>query len=326
VKKLIKKYLSGKGSDEEHRDLLGWMREGRHREKFQDVKKEWESEALSEDMPDQSNDAWNIMQKVILEDTQRELRKSTRYLKVFQYAAVLVAFFFVAGISAKMLGLQFNSNHQYSIIKADAGQIANVVLPDSSEVWLNSGSYIKYSNDFASSNRNVELYGEAYFRVKKNKKLPFLVTGSPIHVKVLGTKFNVSAYPEDNLFKVTLEEGSVKVYSEIYDGIDKEIKPGELASFNKKNKTLFVKDVNVDLHTSWKDGILNIYNLSLEEVAVKLDKRYNQKFEVDEDVKKLQYTYTIKNESLFDILKLMETITPIEAVQEGDVIRIKKNN
>ncbi|WP_159520678.1 FecR family protein [Sunxiuqinia indica] len=326
MKTLIKKYLSGKSADEEHRDLLGWMREGRHLEKFQDVKKEWESEMLSEDMPGQSKDAWNIMQKVILEDTQRELRKSTRYLKVFRYAAVLVAFFTVVGISAKMLGLQFNTSQQYSIIKADAGQIANVVLPDSSEVWLNSGSYIKYSNDFASSNRNIELYGEAYFSVKKNKKLPFLVTGSSIHVKVLGTKFNVSAYPEDNLFKVTLEEGSVKMYSEKYDDIDKEIKPGELASFNKENKTFFIKDVNVDLHTSWKDGILNIYNLSLEEVAVKLDKRYNQKFEVDEDVKKLQYTYTIKNESLFDILKLMETITPIEAIQEGDVIRIKKNN
>lgn len=326
MKTIIKKYLSGKSTENECSQLLDWLREGDHLKDFRKVKSEWEPVALDGKMPEASKESWGSIQNQLLLATQRKLQKSTRYLQFVKYAAVLVFAVFVAAAGIKLTGIgTVPGQLHYSVVKADAGQIANVVLPDQTEVWLNSGSHIRYNNEFASSNREIELVGEAYFSVTKNKNLPLVVSGSPVQVKVLGTKFNVSAYPEDNYFNVILEEGKVVLNSDRYKNFAKELHPNELAVFNKKTKTLSVKKVNVEHYTSWKDGMINIHNLPLEEVVVKLSKRYNQQFKVDEKVKQIRYTYTIKNEPLSDVLQLMETITPVDAVQEGDVISLKYN-
>ena len=86
-----------------------------------------------------------------------------------------------------------------------------------------------------------------------------------------------------------------------------------------------ISKVNTVLYTSWKDGIINIYNLPLSQVVMKLEKRYNQKFDVDKEIENLPYTFTIKTENLHHILSLMEKITPLDAIQEGNVIKLKYN-
>ena len=103
------------------------------------------------------------------------------------------------------------------------------------------------------------------------------------------------------------------------------MRPGELACFNKEKKNLTVSSVNTGLFTSWKDGIINIYNLPLSEVVIKLEKRYNQRFMIDKPIRNLPYTFTIKNENLNSILSLMEKITPVDAVQRGNIIELKYN-
>lgn len=325
MKEIIRKYLRGKSTASEHGQLLEWMREDDHLKKFQEIKGEWESKAFDDVMPESSQKSWNAVQNQLLVATQSKLQKSVRSLQFFKYAAVLVFAVFIAAAGVKLAGIGEGTDHlQYSIVKADAGQIANVVLPDQTEVWLNSGSYIRYSNKFASKNREIELHGEAYFSVTKNPEMPLVVTGSSVEVKVLGTKFNVSAYPEDPHFSVALEEGKVELVSSVYKNFNKPLEPDHLAVFNKNTKELEIKQVKVKHFTSWKDGMINIYNLPLEEVVQKLSKRYNQQFVVEEEVKQIRYTYTIKNETLPEVLKLMETITPIEVVQAGDVINLKQ--
>ncbi len=324
MKAIIRKYLTGKSTGGEHQQLLEWIREDGHLKDFQEIKSGWESNAFYDTMPEASQKSWNAVQNQLLFATQHKLQRSTRYLQFFKYAAVLVFAVFIAAVGAKLTGIGVADGPlQYSVVKADAGQIANVVLPDQTEVWLNSGSYIRYSNTFASKNREIELHGEAYFSVTKNPEMPLIVTGSPIGVKVLGTKFNVSAYPEDQYFSVTLEEGKVELMSAKYKNFNKALEPNQLAVFDKNTNELDIKQVNVEHYTSWKDGMINIYNLPLEELVLKLEKRYNQKFVVEEDVKQIRYTYTIKNEPLSDILRLMETVTPIEVIQTGDVINLK---
>ena len=88
---------------------------------------------------------------------------------------------------------------------------------------------------------------------------------------------------------------------------------------------MVLSTVNTGLFTSWKDGIINIYNMPLSELVIKLEKRYNQKFEVDNEIKNLPYTFTIKNEKLSNILSLMEKITPVDVVQSGNVIELRYN-
>jgi ferric-dicitrate binding protein FerR (iron transport regulator) len=101
------------------------------------------------------------------------------------------------------------------------------------------------------------------------------------------------------------------------------IKPGELAKFDKTNRRLLISNVNTSKYTSWKEGIINIYNQSLEELTERLEVRYNQKFKLDNEVKNFHFTFTIKNESIDEIIKLMEKISPITAIQKKDTIIFK---
>ncbi|HAZ02601.1 MAG: hypothetical protein A2W90_16175 [Bacteroidetes bacterium GWF2_42_66] len=323
MKSIIRKYLSGNSSEEEKQNILNWMRKDGNLVDFQQEKVKWEMGAIREEMSLTSRESWNSLQNQLLQQTQQKLQRTLVYMRFFKYAAIILVLLSVSAAGFFAINNFSKSEKIITTIRAEKGQIANVVLPDSTEIWLNSGSILKYNNNFSLTNRDVELVGEAFFSVTKNKKLPMVVKGSKIEVKVLGTRFNVSAYPEDNLFNVTLEEGEIELMSSGSKNFSKFMSPGELASFDKKSNDLNIKTVNTDMYTSWKNGIINIYNLPLEEVIVKLSKRYNQKFEIDSELKSLRYTYVIKNEPLSEVLQIMETITPIKVSQEGDIIKLK---
>jgi transmembrane sensor len=104
------------------------------------------------------------------------------------------------------------------------------------------------------------------------------------------------------------------------------LKPEELAVFNKKTNTIHTLKVNPEQYTSWRDGLLNIFELPLDQLVVKLERRYNQKFEVDPLIKDLPYTFSIEDESLAEVIHLIERISPVKAQQEGNVIKLKYMN
>jgi ferric-dicitrate binding protein FerR (iron transport regulator) len=91
------------------------------------------------------------------------------------------------------------------------GSKSILTLPDGTKLWVNSGSKLSYQSDFAKSNRNIYLEGEAYFEVAKNKKLPFIVHTGNVHIRALGTAFNVKAYPEEKKIETTLVHGLLKI-------------------------------------------------------------------------------------------------------------------
>ena len=321
----IKKYLAGKSTAREQKELLNWLRIGDHLNEFNKIKSEWKNEILKKDIPSEIHQNWQKIQSNINLEIESKLQKTKRNLNLFRYAAI---FILLISIPTIIYLFQFKSNNQqltYTTIVANFGQISKVILPDSTTIWVNSGSTLKYNNQFSSTNRDIELIGEAYFKVTKNKKLPLIVKSGDLNVKVLGTEFCVSAYPEEKNIQVILEKGKVRLSSITNSNFKYEIKPGEMANFNKEKNELNISNVNTNLYTSWKDGIINIYNLTLSELVNKLEKRYNQKFLVDEKIKDLHYTFTIKNENLSSVLNLMEQITPIDAIQKGNVIKLKYN-
>ena len=116
------------------------------------------------------------------------------------------------------------------------------------------------------------------------------------------------------------KEGGVELINKKENSFRYKLKPGRLAKFNKKDKKLSVEEVNAEKFTSWKDGVVNIYNLLLEDVAKTLQKRYNQKFRIADDAKEFRYTFTIKNESLDEVIELIKAITPVKAIMKGDYI------
>lgn len=320
MKEIVIKYFEGRASEAEQAELLEWMRIKKNRIDFSSYSLVWKKSLDKQQFPANGEETWNKIQAQMLQKSFIRWQKNRGANQFFRIAAI---FFFL--ISLGFLAYFFSNNEPkisevYTNVFAENGHISKVELPDGSWVWLNSGSKISYSNLFASNNRNISLTGEAYFQVTKNKDLPLVVTSGELQVKVLGTKFNVSAYPECNEVSVVLESGSVELLNSKVESFQLNLKPGERAVFNKTNMDLQVSNVNISKFTSWKEGILNIYNQTLEEVVERLETRYNQKFILDNEVKNYRYTFTIKNESLDEIIQLMEKITPVKAEQKKDTI------
>jgi transmembrane sensor len=136
----------------------------------------------------------------------------------------------------------------FNTLTTARGQQYQVILPDGTRVWLDAASSLKFPTAFTGTERRVELAGEAYFEVAKNKAMPFKVSVNHTEVEVLGTHFNVMGYPEEGTTNTTLLEGSVKVTK---DNAFKIIKPGQQA---RVNKGIDVAEVNTAKVVAWKDG------------------------------------------------------------------------
>lgn len=158
----------------------------------------------------------------------------------------------------------------YNTIRTPKARQFRVVLPDGSEIWMNAESSLKYPTAFIKD-RIVEISGEAYFEVTKNAALPFKVKiGDKAAVEVLGTRFNVNAYSDEQSINTTLLEGSVKVNKGTQSTI---LKPGQQAAVNE---TLTVNnDVNTDQVIAWKTGVFNFDGLGIEAVMRQLSRWYD---------------------------------------------------
>ena len=137
----------------------------------------------------------------------------------------------------------------YNTIETPPGGQYQVILPDGSKVWLNSASSLRYPVRFTGNERKVEISGEAYFEVAHNIKMPFRVINSSQIVEVLGTHFNIMAYPDESSTNTTLLEGSVRI---IKENKSKIISPGQQTRV--KNGDIDVASVDVTQVTAWKEG------------------------------------------------------------------------
>lgn len=164
------------------------------------------------------------------------------------------------------------------------GKTSEIRLPDGTNVFLNAGSRLIYPNFFADNIREVFLVGEAFFDVKHNKEKPFVVQTNDIRVRVLGTQFNISAYPSDNIIetllvsgKVRLQQNNTKIFSETT-----ELSPGQLATFSKTERTTQLKNVDIENYTLWKENLLKFESTDLSRVVKKLERYYNIRFKYND--------------------------------------------
>lgn len=191
-------------------------------------------------------------------------------------------------------------------ISTPYGGKTQFVLPDGSLVWLNSGSTFTYPDRF-DGERIVELNGEAYFEVKKQKE-PFKVRTEYGEVEVLGTEFNVKAYP-DETFCTTLEQGSVVFTNN--QGKKAKLEPRMQVVLDSENFEL--RWVDTELFTSWRDGKLIFKDEPLQKIAIQLERWYNVKIDLkDEQIKQLRFSGNIEMESFSEVLELIKVTTPIE--------------
>lgn len=237
----------------------------------------------------------------------------------YRVAAVLLIPLIIGGI---YLMLQNSTgNNTYAEISAPQGSRIQFTLPDGSMGHLNGGSRLKYPVNF-SGNRNLSLIGEAYFEVAKDKKHPFIVQTKYADVQVFGTKFDVCAYEGDQEVFTTLEEGSVKVFNKT-ERTSAMLNPGEQNVISTSNGKMQNIPVKTNLYTSWKDEMLRFNNSPFDEVIKKMERWYGVKINLDKTLKYSEnYTFTVRTESLKELLELLSLTTPMSYVIDNDIVII----
>lgn len=192
------------------------------------------------------------------------------------------------------------------------GKREQVVLPDSSRVWLNSGSVLIYPSSFMGQTREVYLSGEGYFEVEKNAEQPFIVKARALNVEVLGTRFNLLAYPEVRQTATTLEEGSVQVRLQDDDETVYHLVPDEQLVYSVDSKNVDIKQVVSADYFDWREGGLLLDNYSFTDIIHILQRTYGVTVHLQtSSYNKSRLTVHFnKNESLENILMLLKELIP----------------
>lgn len=201
------------------------------------------------------------------------------------------------------------------------GKHSSITLSDGTKLWLNSGSRAIYPVAFNKKYREIFIEGEAYLEVAGNASQPFYVKTEKIEVKVLGTKFNVSAYPDDTQASVVLVEGSVEA---VAGKKNFEIKPNQVFKLEKQTGETSLRNTNVMEYISWKDGWLLCNKEPIGEIAVKLSRYYNIAIEVSDDkVKQLTLSGKLdfKN-TCEDVLNTIVLTAPVKYEINEEVIKL----
>ncbi|MCT4646378.1 MAG: FecR domain-containing protein [Carboxylicivirga sp.] len=243
-------------------------------------------------------------------------QRSNRYQRLRFGLIVRVAATIILPLLLVMSVYYFNNQ----LVRADSfismnvpiGTTSNVLLPDGSEVILNSGSSIKYSaNLHKKKQRLVELKGEGFFSVTSDKAHPFIVKTSEINVKVIGTKFNVKSYCDETDVIVSLLEGSVRLLDNKSNQFFDVLKPGEVATLSKSDRKLNVSlDSEVNKRFSWIDGKQTFVKEPFEKVLKTMERKYNVKFILkNKELKNMTITASLENETLEEFLFIITNST-----------------
>jgi len=163
------------------------------------------------------------------------------------------------------------------------GRQYQLLLSDGTKVWLNSASSIRYPAAFSGSTRTVTITGEAYFEVAKNKQVPFIVKVDDMEVKVLGTHFNINAYPDEESIKTTLLEGRVQVN---IPGDTRMLAPGQQSQLYKTGPLQLVKNANLEEVTAWKEGFFSFNNSDIQSVMRQIGRWFDLTIEYEGEIPK----------------------------------------
>lgn len=212
-----------------------------------------------------------------------------------------------------------NAPARIKTVSTPRGKAYTVVLPDGSRAILNADSKLLFPSRFTSGNREVQLIGEAYFEVKKDAAHPFIVKTEKVVTRVLGTEFNLTAYPESDV-SVTLISGSVMVNDEVT------LKPGENVLVD--GEECKVTTVDTEYYTQWKDGYFYFDNVPLVDVLVELGRWYNVNIEL-QNRRLMSYRLHFiadRNASIDDAIERLNEFRYLHAERVGDKIIVSEKN
>ncbi|MFH7015426.1 FecR family protein [Flavobacterium sp. FlaQc-47] len=362
ITEIIYKYLSNEASEQEVEILFEWIDASEKNKKhFITLKKTWAISGLSEDLSNNSVPVISIQPK---NKVLHYLKYAAVFLVLFGLGKLALDLS-QKSKSSKEIILELADGHSEKITKDNQTQLVNdkgdliakkfpnkivyfgkvedqevvyntlkvpygkkfkLVLSDGTVVSLNSGTTLKYPEQFGiHSKRSVYLTGEAFFEVAKDKEHPFIVNANEVDIEVLGTKFNVSAYPENPTVNGTLVEGSIQMYEVENNQNVVLLKPNQMATWQKNSKKITTKEVDPAFFSAWTKGELAFKDTPFSTIAKIIQRTYDVEI-INENavLAKQNFTGTIKisESSVENILELLKRDTPFNYSIKQNTITI----
>ena len=305
---LLQRYIEGRVTPEEAEQVVDWLDEDeRHVKDFLALHKVFDISVLN--------------QLPVASGVKSKRTISLRRIAKEVLKAVAIILLILGGQSIWKMQDKEESAPLYQTLYVPPGQRAELVLPDSTKVWLNACSRLVYPVTFMKENRSVVLEGEAYFEVRRNEKVPFIVKTPKTDVKVLGTEFNVSDYPSRPDFELALLKGSVELLPSNWTNAYR-VKAGEQILF-KEGRYISSKIEDTD-YFKWKEGLLCFRDQPISEIIDKLSLYFDMRIHV-ENQKLLNEGYTGKflvKDGIEQVLKVLQLEHKFTYVKNNDLKEI----
>ncbi|WP_420322040.1 FecR family protein [Flagellimonas sp.] len=259
IKGYIKKYLEGTISEEEEKQLERFEKHLVQRNAHKVFRNDHHKRMVKKQL------------QTVIDNPFKKKRR--QYLKIAASIVIMLGLSITAYYSVRKPQVEITS-----IITSttELGQKMNITLSDGTKVRLNSGSALTFPQKFGSDDqtREVELVGEAFFEVTKDAKRPFIITSGGLKTTVLGTSFNINAYPNNENITVTVATGKVMVTS---NDDEFALTPNQQAVYHKEQNGIIKQEVDILSFVEWKNGTLRMENITLKEAAKELEKWYGVK-------------------------------------------------
>ena len=264
-----------------------------------------------------------INQHILFNDGGNKLRYNMVRKFTWRQVAAMIAFPLLFAFGSYYFYAYKSASRQESfIVLTEPGQKLQLFLPDSTHVWLNSNSRLTYSSDFNKKDRKVKLEGEGFFSVHKHTKKKFVVETERVNVTVHGTTFNVSSYAEDSIIQISLLQGKVLLEDKLNEKNSLSMKPDQLVSINRRTNSWEITSCNAEVEGLWIRNQVKFENASIDEIYHKLERWYGLNIHVEKNDTNIRYGFTLKNESIREMLDLINKITPITYTIDGKEVQV----
>jgi transmembrane sensor len=322
---MMLRYLQGTCTPEEKMLFEAWLQESAdNRKLLYETRLLWHASGIEHF---RSEEPLNKALATLNENIQRSQnqRRKRLYISIMRYAAMVTGAVLIAWLVTLLIKQKPRPEALITsaVSHTDSSQL--VTLSDGTRVWLNSNSHITYPAHFSAGNRKVTIEGEAYFDVTHDPEHPFIVHTVTVDIKVLGTAFNVQAYPNAAQTEAVLVRGKIVMADSLGQQLAA-VAPGQIARFEKASKQVTLQPVNADSYTGWRFGQITLSGANLATITRKLSALYAVRFTIDPSVTDTaRYNFIFsKRKPVEEVMEMLSFIAPIHYQVKGKEILISQ--
>lgn len=323
LKQLVFQYFKGSLATENEATLFRYIQDSKaNLARFRVWEQEWIEQAQTDPDIDTEWKKFTTRQPLCNEMPTRHKTLLPSWWKKAIAVAALVAGVIVATLFVDNQVKQITTPALVSV-EAPYGEKSKITLSDGTVVWLNSGSKLTYAAIPEGNRHEVILTGEGYFEVSKNKARTFVVKTQTYAIEVIGTKFNVTAYPDDRFTTTTLIEGKINL---LHEGRKNALHPGQSVAYDTRTRQFEKADISLQAANTWIHNDIIYDNITLRELSVKLSRQYNVAIQLESDeLGDKKFNIAMRNdESLTEVMHAIEKVMNVEVNSIGNNYYLRK--